>query len=95
MVRVDEHTNFILQCLHEGGIDFNNACDLLELRKTYTRTSARDLITSFINKFCKTEDNKHPLLNLHPLQTRELIELLQQDSSGVKANLFPDEPSVW
>lgn len=94
-MRIDEHTNFTLRCLYEGGIDFDNVCSLLELNKSYSRNKARELITNYINKFCKEEDNKHPLLNLSPHQTRELVDLLQQDSKGVKINIFTDGSSIW
>jgi hypothetical protein len=94
-MRIDENTNHYLYCLYEGGVDYETLCNILEIRHTYDRQKARELIRGFVYKFCKEEDNKHPLLTLHPLQTRELIEMLQQDSKGSSINLFPDGPSVW
>lgn len=93
-MRIDETTNEYIYFLYEGGANFQSLCKLLELNLSYNRNKARDLITSYINNFCKTEDNKHPLLNLPPHQTRELIDLLQQDSKCAKVSIFPDGPSV-
>jgi len=94
-MRIDEHTNLFIWYLYEGYAEYKSVCNVLELNNSYTRERARELITSYINKFCKTEDNKHPLLNLTPHQTRELVDLLQQDSKGVKINIFTDGPSIW
>jgi hypothetical protein len=94
MVRIDENTNYYLYCIYEHG-ELYHACRKLEL-KIKDRATARDLITSYINKFVRIEDNKHPLLNLNPHQTRELIELLDLESKGIKTILSTnDGPSLW
>ena len=93
MIRIDEYTNYYLYCIYEHG-EFKHACCKLELKIT-DRQKARDIITSYINKFCEIKDNKHPLLNLTPLQARQLIELLEQDIKGIRQNNSSDLPSVW
>jgi hypothetical protein len=93
MIRIDEHTNYYLYCIYEHG-EFVQSCRKLEL-KIEDRIKAREIISAYINRYCKVQDNKHPIFSLTPLQSRELIELLQQDSKGIKTNLFGDGPSVF
>lgn len=92
-MRIDENTNYYLYCIYEHG-EFHHSCRKLEI-KIEDRVKARELMTQFINKYCKAEDNKHPLLTLHPQLTRQLIDLLQQDSKGGKINLYAEAPSVF
>lgn len=93
MIRIDENTNYYLFCIYEHG-EFYHSCRKLEL-KISDRQIAREVIRQFIELNLKQEDNKHPLLSMHPLQTRSLIELLQQSGKGNPVNLYPEPPSVF
>lgn len=102
-MRIDENTNQLIYNLYESGLPMNAACEIFSLSLSYTRQKARDVITKYINKNFGSFENIttpgakaiHPILQLHPLRTRELIELLQQDSKGKDINQYPEPPSVF
>jgi hypothetical protein len=93
-MRIDETTNQYIYNIYEHG-ECHHSFRKLEINNSYDRIRAREVITQFINKYCKIEDNKHPILSLPPQLTRQLVELLQQDSKGSKVNLYPEPPSVF
>lgn len=92
-MRIDENTNLYLYNIYEHG-EFKHSCFKLGL-KINDRSSAREVITQYINKNCKIEDNKHPLLSLNPMQARELSTLLDNNSKGIKTDLYSDGPSIF
>jgi hypothetical protein len=90
-----EQLNEVLYGLYESGLELNYCVLLLDLNKNYTREKAREVITSYINKFLTWNERVHPLLTMSYLHARQILDLLQQDSKGVKINIFSDGPSIF
>ena len=93
-MRIDETTAYNLYAMYEHG-EYHHSLRKLEINPSIDRSRLRDIITHFINKHCKIEDNKHPIFSMHVLMLREVIEALQQESKGVKFKLGDDAPSVF
>jgi hypothetical protein len=93
-MRIDENTNEYIYNIYEHG-ECHHSFRKLEINNSYSRTQAREIISQFINKYCTIKDNRHPVLELPPQLTRQLVELLQQDSKGEKVKLYPDPPSLF
>jgi hypothetical protein len=96
-MRIDELTIHRLYYIYEHGGDhaYESICKNLEINPTLCRIRAREIITHFINKYCEIKDNKHPILDLHPLRVRELLDMLQSEGKGAKLKLDDDAPSVF
>lgn len=91
-----KYVNICLHGIYEGGLDFIYCCEKLGLSYyNYDRHKARELITSYINLYLPIEENSHPLLISPYPALRQLVDYLQQESKGIKIQLYNEQPSLF